>query len=250
MNIITDPQFYLIAVPVVLIFGMGKGGIGPGLGTIAVPALSIIVSPLQAAGILLPILCAMDILAVWRFRKNFSSPHLKLMLPSGIVGIILASLLMGTLPPDNLRLLIGFIVIWFCLDYWFRGDTGKEWLGSKFSGYLWGTIAGFTSTQIHAGGAPASIYLLPQKLDKIVLMGTMAIFFAVMNYIKLVPYAFMGVLNLENLTTSLALMPLAPIGVKLGQLVLYKVDQRLVYRFLYMALFCSGIKLLYDGIFQ
>lgn len=249
MNIITDPQFYLAAVPVVLLYGMGKGGLGPGVGSIAVPALSFVVPPLQAAAILLPILCIMDILAVWRFRKSFSSYHLSLMLPAGIVGIILASLLMGTLPSDKMRLLIGFIVIWFCLDYWFREDTGKEWLGSTFSGYLWGAIAGFTSTQLHAGGAPASIYLLPQKLDKIVLMGTMAIFFAVMNYIKLVPYTFMGLLNLENLTTSLALMPLAPIGVKIGHLILYKVNQQFVYRFLYGALFCSGIKLLYDGFF-
>lgn len=249
MAIISDPAFYYVAIPVILLFGMGKGGLGPGVGAIAVPALTFVIHPVHAAAILLPILCVMDIFAVWKFRKSYSSHHLSLMLPAGVGGIVLASLLIGTLQPDKIRLLIGFVVIWFCLDYWFRGDVGKEWMGTKFSGYLWGAVAGFTSTQIHAGGAPASIYLLPQKLDKMVLMGTMAIFFAVLNYIKLIPYTIMGALNLENLTTSLVLIPLAPIGIKLGNLILHKVNQVLVYRFLYIALFFSGIKLLYDGFF-
>ncbi len=249
MNIISDPIFYYVAVPVILLFGMGKGGLGPGIGAIAVPTLSFVMHPVQAAAILLPILCVMDIFAVLKFRKSFSSYHLRLLLPGGVVGIVVASLLMGSLGPDKIRMLIGCVVIWFCLDYWFRGDTGKEWMGTKLSGYLWGTVTGFTSTQIHAGGAPVSIYLLPQKLDKIVLMGTMAIFFAVMNYIKLIPFTLMGALNLENLTTSLVLMPLAPLGIKLGNLILHKVDQQLVYRFLYIALFFSGMKLLYDGFF-
>lgn len=249
MNIISDPLFYYVAIPVILLFGMGKGGLGPGVGAIAVPVLTFVINPVHAAAILLPILCVMDIFAVWKFRKTFSLYHLGLLLPAGVVGIVLASLLMGTLPPEKIRLLIGIVVIWFCLDYWFRGDIGKQWMGRKFSGYLWGAVAGFTSTQIHAGGAPVSIYLLPQKLDKMVLMGTMAIFFAVLNYIKLIPYTIMGALNLENITTSLVLIPLAPVGIKLGNLILHKVNQELVYRFLYFALFFSGIKLLYDGFF-
>ncbi|MFW2365044.1 MAG: sulfite exporter TauE/SafE family protein, partial [Desulforhopalus sp.] len=149
--------------------------------------------------------------------------------------------------PDAIRLIIGITVIMFCLDYWFRGDISKKKKGGKWSGYLWGTVAGFTSTQIHAGGAPVSIYLLPQKLDKVVLVGTMAIFFTVMNYLKLIPYTLMGVLNLENLMTSLILMPLAPIGVKLGNLILTRLDQKIIYRILYVVLFLSGVKLFYEG---
>jgi uncharacterized membrane protein YfcA len=109
-------------------------------------------------------------------------------------------------------------------------------------------VAGFTSTQIHAGGAPLSIYMLPQKLDKIILVGTMAIFLAVMNYLKLIPYALMGALTAENLTTSLVLMPLAPVGVRLGRLVVDRVRQETIYRFLYIALFLSGLKLIYNGL--
>lgn len=249
MNIITDPTFYMLAVPIVLLFGMAKGGLGPGVGAICVPILSFVMEPAQAAAIMLPILCVMDILAVYHFRKHFDIQHLVILLPAGITGIVIASLLMGHLPPDAIRLIIGITVIMFCLDYWFRTGVGKKKKKGKLSGYFWGTVAGFTSTQIHAGGPPLSIYLLPQKLDKVVLMGTMAIFFTVMNYLKLIPYTLMGVLSLENLMTSLILVPLAPIGVKLGHLILKKISQKIIYRFLYIALFLSGVKLFYDGIF-
>lgn len=247
MHIIPDPSFYLLAIPVVILYGMAKGGLGPAVGAICVPLLSFVINPVQSAAILLPILCVMDIFAVWNFRKHFDLHHLVILLPAGISGIVIASLLMGHLPPDAIRGIIGITVIWFCFDYWFRGKNSSMQKGGRWSGYLWGTVAGFTSTQIHAGGAPLSIYLFPQKLDKIVLMGTMAIFFAVINYTKLIPYSFMGVLNAENLMTSIVLMPLAPIGVKLGHVALNKVDQKTIYRFLYCALFLSGIKMVYDA---
>lgn len=249
MNVITDPYFYLVAIPIVLLFGMGKGGLGPGIGTISVPALAFIIDPVKAAAILLPILCVMDLFAVFYFRKQFDIRQLLILLPAGVVGILIASLFMGYLPSDAIRFIIGLIVMVFCLDYWFRPDLSSKKKGGRLSGYLWGITAGFTSTQIHAGGPPVTIYLLPQKLDKIVLMGTMAIFFTVMNYLKLIPYTFMGLLNSENLLTSVVLMPLAPIGVRLGNLILKKVNQGIIYRFLYIALFFSGIKLIYDGIF-
>jgi len=246
MDIITDVHFYMLAVPVVLLYGMAKGGLGPAIGSISVPLLSFVINPVQAAAIILPILCVMDIFAVWSFRKSFSMYHLGILIPAGILGIILASLMMGYLPPDAIRVAIGVIVVWFCLDYWFRPESSNAKMNGRGSGYFWGMVSGFTSTQIHAGGGPLSIYLLPQKLDKVVLMGTMAIFFAVMNYLKLIPYSFMGVLNVENITTSIVLMPLAPVGVKLGRLLLDRVDQKLIYRFLYIVLFLAGIKLLYS----
>lgn len=249
MNIITDPIFYMLAIPVVLLSGMAKGGLGPLIVAIAVPVLSFVIEPVQAAAIMLPILCIMDIFAVRQFRGQFSRYHLAILLPSGVAGIIIASLLMGYLPPDAVRVIIGLIAILFCVEHWIRRDQVSKKKNGKLSGYVWGTVAGFTSTQIHAGGPPVSIYLLPQKLDKVVLVGTMAVFFTVINYLKLIPYTLMGALNIENLMTSIVLMPLAPVGVKLGRLVLNRVKQHIVYRFLYIALFLSGLKLFTDGLF-
>ena len=131
------------------------------------------------------------------------------------------------------------------LRYSTEGKTNKV----KISGLFWSGVAGFTSTQIHAGGPPIAVYLLPQKMDQVKLMGTMAIFFVVMNYIKLIPYTILGAIDSSNIMTSVVLMPLAPIGVKLGYLILNRVSQKVLYRFLYIALALSGMKLLYDGIF-
>lgn len=250
MNIITDPAFYLVAVPVVLLFGMGKGGLGPGVVTLAVPILSFVIHPVQAAAILLPILCLADLFAIYHFRRHYDIRHLKILIPAGLVGIAIASVLMGQLDRSMIRLLVGIMAIIFCLDHWLRPDISNTRMAARWGGYLWGTVAGFTSTQIHAGAAPVSIYLFPQKLDKLVLMGTMTIFFAVINYVKLIPYSLMGALNAENLMTSIVLMPLAAIGVKLGNVILHKVNQVILYKYLYIALFLSGIKLCYDGLLE
>ena len=247
MNIIADPLFYLVAAPVVLLFGLGKGGLGPGFVTISVPILSFVIDPVKAAAILLPMLCLADVFAVYQFRRHFEAKHLAIIIPAGLVGICVAGVLMGQLDRDIIRILIGITAILFCLDHWLRPDISQRRPGGKWSGYFWGAIAGFTSTQVHAGAPPVSIYLLPQKLDKILLMGTMTMFFAVINYGKLIPYTLVGALNVENLLTSLVLMPLVPIGVKLGRFLLDKVNQIILYRYLYIALFLSGLKLCYDG---
>jgi uncharacterized protein len=249
LSVVTDPYFYLLAVPAVLLYGMAKGGLGPAVGAIAVPALSLVINPVQAAAILLPILCVMDIFALWNFRKSFDTRHLKILIPAGIVGIAIASLLMGHLSPDAIRLIIGVIAVAFCLNYWIGPTRLQKKSGGRFSGYLWGTVAGFTSTQVHAGGPPISVYLLPQNLDRVILMGTLAVFFAVINYLKLIPYTLLGAIDSSNFMTSVILMPLAPVGVKLGYLILNRVSQKTIYRFLYIALFLSGLKLLFDGIF-
>ena len=248
MAMVADPMFYLVAVPVVLLFGMGKGGLGPGFVTISVPILSFVIHPVKAAAILLPILCLADVFAVYHFRRHYDPKHLVIIIPAGLVGICIAGFLMGQLDRDMIRILIGVIAIIFCLDHWLRPDMSKRRPGGKWSGYLWGTLAGFTSTQVHAGGPPISIYLLPQKLEKVMLMGTLTMFFAVINYGKLVPYALVGALNSENLLTSIVLMPLIPIGVKLGRLLLDKINQKIIYTYLYIALLLSGIKLVYDGL--
>ncbi len=249
MSFISDPHFYMVAVPCVLLYGMSKGGLGPSLGAVAIPAMSLVINPVAAAGILLPVLCLMDLFAIWSFKKSFDLYHLKILVPAGIVGIITASLLMGHLSEDAIRIIIGVICVTFCLNYWIGSRFSQRKKGGRLSGWIWGIVSGFTSTQIHAGGAPLSVYLLPQNLDRVVLMGTMAIFFTVMNYLKLIPYTLLGELDGSNLMTSVILMPLAPIGVKLGNLILNRVSQKIIYRFLYTALFLSGMKLLYDGIF-
>ncbi|WP_413282977.1 sulfite exporter TauE/SafE family protein [Vibrio sp. MA40-2] len=241
---ITDIWFYLTAVPAVLVYGLGKGGFGGALGVIAVPLMSLTASPFQAASILLPILVVMDVFAVKYHLKNCNYSEVKLMLPSAVLGIIVAAFIMGVVSGEVVELFIGALSLLFCAQYYLKGN-GKQI--NPYSGYFWGFLSGISSTMIHAGGGPISIYLLPKKLDKKVMVGTMAVFFGILNLLKLIPYAYFGQFDSQNLSTSLVLIPLAPIGVKLGIYLLQVATQEQVYRICYFLLLLSGGKLFFSG---
>ncbi|CAN0565300.1 unnamed protein product, partial [Laminaria digitata] len=114
-------------------------------------------------------------------------------------------------------------------------------------GSFWGLIAGFVSFGVHAGGPPANVFLLPQRLDKSVFVGTMVVLFTTLNFVKLVPYSLLGQLNGENMMISLMLSPLAPLGVWLGLKLHKVVNENWFYPLCYLFLFITGIKLLWDG---
>ncbi|MBF0279582.1 MAG: sulfite exporter TauE/SafE family protein [SAR324 cluster bacterium] len=243
---ITDPIFYICAIPAILVNGLSKGGFG-GVGILSVPLIAIAIGPIQAAAILLPILVVMDGVALWSFRKRWSMENLKIILPGAILGIVIGTFSFRYLSEDAIRVLIGTIAVVFCLNYLSKRSVVEKTSPNKIKGIFWGTIAGFTSFGIHSGGPPIRIYLLPQRLEKTMLAGTMAIFFAVVNFIKLLPYAWLGQLDQINMMTALVLMPLAPIGVRLGVFLLNRTNEKLVYRLYYLFLFAVGIKLSFDG---
>ncbi len=244
---ISDPFFYLCAIPAILIFGMAKGGFGGGIAVVSVPLMSLAISPVQAAAILLPILLVMDAVALWSFRGQWDRANLKIILPGAMIGIVLGSMGFRYLSEDMIRILIGVIAVAFCLNYWFKPAAQTQRGPDKLRGRIWGAVAGFTSFGIHAGGPPINIYLLPQRLEKSLLMGTMAIFFAVVNVVKLIPYSLQGSFDHTNLLTAAILMPVAPVGVRLGFYLLHKVSEVSIYRICYFFLFVVGVKLLIDG---
>jgi len=123
-----------------------------------------------------------------------------------------------------------------------RGKPGRA------AGAFWGGLSGFTSTLAHAGGPPFSVYMLPQRLDKTLLVGTSAMFFLVINYVKLVPYAYLGQLNTGNLAASLVFAPLAPAGIWLGVWLHARMSERAFYRVSYTLLFLTGAKLIWDAV--
>jgi len=251
--LIPDPLFYVLAVPVVLWVGISKGGFGGGAGMVAVPLLALAVPLPQAAAVLLPILCAMDLFALHAYRGQYSAVNLRRLLPAALVGIAGGGLAFGTLDDRWLRVIVGTIAVLFALQWILgvarhRGQAPEPTYPGPWSGALWGGVAGFTSTMAHAGGPPVAIYLLPQRLSPTLFVGTTVIVFTVINYVKLVPYALLGQLRLENLATSLVLLPLAPLGIRLGRWLHDRVNDVLFYRLTYALLLITGIKLLVDGL--
>ncbi len=248
---IDDPWFYAVAAPAVLIAGISKGGFGGGVGLVVVPLMALVISPIQAAGIMLPILCMMDLFGVWNYRGRWDARNLRILLPAALLGIAIGTATFRTLNGDMIRLMLGLLALAFVGHHLLRRDDAEQ--GERrppdiLRGGFWGTVAGFTTFVAHAGGPPISIYLLPQRMDRTLFVGTATVFYISVNYVKLIPYGWLGQLNAVNVATSFALAPLVPLGMWLGFMLHRRVSDRLFYRVCYGLLTATGGKLLYDGL--
>jgi uncharacterized membrane protein YfcA len=249
--LLSDPLFYAACVPAVLLFGIAKGGFGGGLGIVSVPLMSLVMSPVQAAGILLPILCLMDLLSLWAYRGKWVWPDLKILLPASLFGIAAGTLLFGYMSADAVKLIIGVVAILFTSHHFLiqrKNPAAKTRYLLPGFGILAGATAGFTSFIAHAGGPPLSMYLLRRPLNRTEFVATAVVFFTVVNYVKLVPYGWLGQLASDNLMASLILAPFAPIGVKIGVWLHNNVSDRFFFRFVYLLLFIVALKLISDGL--
>jgi uncharacterized protein len=246
--VITDPWFYAVAIPAILLMGVSKGGFGSGAGLFATPLMALAVPIPQAAAILLPILVVMDVAGLWAYRGVFSRENMKVILIGGVAGVALGALTFRYFDEAWIRLILGVIAIGFVLQRYAMRAGSKPAARSTARGLFWSAFAGLTSTIAHAGGPPLSVYLLPQRLDKAILVGTTVIFFAVINVVKLLPYAWLGLFDARNLSTSLVLSPLAPLGIWLGVFLMRRTSERLFYRIAYGLLLLVGVKLIWDGL--
>ena len=247
---IVDPWFYAAAVPGVLITGISKGGFGGGLGVLAVPMMALVIDPILAAAIMLPILCVMDIIGAVAYRRSIDWANLRILVPAAIIGIGIGTASFRYLDASAIRILVGVVAVGFAADYWLRRRSATEEPSSRdpIKGGFWGSVAGFTSFLAHAGGAPASVYLLPQRLNRTLFVGTTVYFFIIVNYVKLIPYAWLGQLSVANLSTTAVLLPLAPVGMVMGIWLHKRVSDGLFYRICYILLAATGVKLLWDGV--
>lgn len=244
----TDFAFYAAALPAVALAGLSKGGFGGAMGMLAVPILALVISPVQAAGIMLPILVVMDGISLVFYRRIFDRSTLATMLPASIVGIGVGWMTAAYVQEDFVRLLVGIISVLFALNYWF-GDRlrTRPMRPHAAKGAFWGAVAGFTSFVSHAGAPPFQMYALPLRLDKQVFVGTSVIFFAVTNAVKLIPYFFMGQFDAANLETAAVLFPFAALTTVTGIWIVRVIDQSLFYGLSYLFVLLIGLKLTWDG---
>lgn len=245
--LITDPFFYAVAVPAVLMLGISKSGFGAGFGSLAVPVMALAVAVPQAAAILMPVLLLMDLLGMAAFRKNFDLPLLKFLLPFGLLGTVVGALLFKALDARLVAGMVGVLTLLFLAQRLLfppRPDSPPppKWLGALLT-----VTSGFTSFVSHAGGPPLTAYVIPLRLNPLNFTATMAFFFFVINLAKWIPYGLLGLLDLRNMATSLALLPLAPLGVWIGVRLARRISPVLFYRLLYVGMLLTGCKLVWDG---
>jgi uncharacterized membrane protein YfcA len=241
----SDPAFLAAAFIAVLLVGLAKGGFS-GIGMAATPLLALTMPPLKALAILLPILMMQDVISVWWYRHDWDAWNVKVMLPGAVIGTGLALALASVVPDDAVRLMIGSIGVLFVLNIWF-GKLPPPRRPSAVSGVICGAGAAFTSTIASAGMPPFAIHVLPQRMEKMRLVGTITMFFAAVNLMRLVPYYGLGQLTPETLLISLALMPLAIATNFLGFWLVQRIPTGPFYRITYALMFLISAALLAQG---
>jgi len=246
-----DLQFFLLALPAVLLIGLAKGGF-TGLGALGTPLMALAIDdPIKAAAILLPILIAQDVVGVTAFRRTWDGSVLAAMIPGAIVGIGLGYLLAAQVSADVVMAVLGAISISFgAYRLWVEhghriaaSSSSPAWVGSLF-----GVATGFTSQIAHAGGPPFQMWVMPKRLPRDVLVGTSAIFFAIINWIKVPAYVALGQFTRENAIASAVLLPLAILASLLGVRLVRRVSVERFYSIVYVLMIVAGAKLLFDGV--
>ena len=243
-----DIYFYLTAAIGVILFGISKGGFAGPIAILSLPIMSLAMSPVMAAAILLPVLLIMDVVAMYLYWKTWDLKNIKIIIPPALIGIFIGAMTFNYSSDDSIRIIIGTIAILFILLTVIQKNNLLI-KPTKVKGTLWSLVAGYTSFLIHSGGTPVNFYLLPQKLNKTIYVGTMTLTFLIINVIKLFPYYYLDQLVISNLKTSLILSPLAPISIYLGYYLHKKINEEVFYFFIYFFLAIGGAKLIYDGIF-
>lgn len=249
LALVTDPVFYAVAVPAVLLVGLSKSGLGGGFGALGVPLMALALPVPQAAAILLPLLAVMDALGLRALWRECDRDLLRLLLPAGLAGVGVGWALFGSLPPHTVAGLVGVITLAFLAIRTLWPPRADAATPRRGVGALLATVAGFTSFVAHAGAPPLGFYLLPLKLSPVRFAATSAVFFAAVNLAKWLPYAMLGLINLSQLGTALLLMPLAPLGVWLGVRLARSLQPALFYRLYSLGMGLTGVKLVWDGWF-
>jgi len=252
LEFIADPWFYALAFPAVLIVGFSKAGVGGGLGIMAVPMMALVVPPVQAAGVLMPLLLFMDAFTLRTYWGIFDRQTLAILLPGSVIGVVVGGLTFGYMNDDMIRILVGAVAILFTLYRWvglrlLKRAADHRAPPNRATGTLWAGVGGFTSVVAHGGSPPVHIYLLPRRLEKQIFVGTTVVLFALVDVMKLVPYTLLGTLDATNLTTALILAPAAPIGIWLGLTFQKRLPEDVFYRVCFLLVFLTGCRLVWQG---
>lgn len=242
------PLLWLLCLGSLLV-GLSKGGL-PGVGMLSVPLLTMVMSPVLAAVLLLPIYILSDLVGIWLYRRQYSAANLRILIPAGVLGVGIGWATASHLSDDWVALLIGLMGVLFCLDRWIRSnELSRAASPSTAKGLFWGMLSGFTSFISHAGSPPYQIYVLPQRLPKLVFAGTTTIVFAVVNLAKVIPYSSLHPYSSDTLLLSMALVPVAALGTYAGRWFIEHMPDKWFFTAVQLALFLICTKLLLSASF-
>lgn len=245
----TGLLFFAVAGLAAFLVGASKGGL-PMVGALGVPLMALVMPPVAAAAMLLPVYIVSDWVGLWAYRKHYDKRNLAILVPAMLVGVIVGWATAKITAPWLVTLIVGLVGLYYCATVLLRKRDAEPKPADLPRGIFWGTIAGFTSFVSHTGGPPYQTYVLPQKLPKMVFAGTSTIAFTIINAVKLLPYWALGEFNTGNLQLAAMLSPVAIVGAIAGYKATSIIPEKLFYRLVEGALFVVSLKLIYDALLK
>ena len=244
-----DLYFWFLATLSAAFVGLGKGGL-PVIALLSVPTLSLIMPTITAASVLLPVYIISDIFALFAYRRDFKKDVLKISILGMTVGVIIGWTTAHIVIDWMVTLFIGIMGTAFATSLLVKTSPHKlDRVQINYKkGYFWCSVAGFTSFISHNGGPPWQIFVLPLGLSKSVFVGTSVIAFSYCNAIKLVPYYFLGQINIDNFKLALNLMIPASLAVFIGVKIVKRIPEKLFFNIVSFALLLISVKLIWDGL--
>ena len=223
----TPIQWLLVGIAATGI-GISKSGL-PGISLLHVVLFAQLFPGIQSTGVVLPMLVAGDLGAVWLFRRHASWPHVGRTLPPAIAGILVGWWIMGRLPSDRFAPLIGSIVLVLSGLQALRDWRPGLWQSAPHApAFAWamGFLAGVTTMLANAAGPVMGLYLLAVALPKDAFVGTSAWFFLLVNLIKVPFSAQLGLITPRTLVFNALLVPIIFGGLFLGRAVVSRLPQK------------------------
>lgn len=240
--------FWVAALVAAVLVGMSKGGL-PAVGMLGVPVLALVISPVTAAGLLLPVYVLSDLFGLYAYRHDFDRRVLAIVVPGMIAGVAFGWATASLVPEWAVTALVGAIGFVFALNLLIRRKGPVSPRRAEVApGLFWGSLAGFTSFVSHSGAPPYQVYTLPLGMTKTAFAGTATIAFAAVNAVKLIPYWFLGQLSVPNLKVAVMLMPAAAAAVFVGVRLVKWLPEAAFFRFVTWALLALSVKLLWDAL--
>ena len=247
--------FWALALTAVIAVAISKSGFGGALGSLSVPILLFVLPPKAALGVMLPLFLLVDVWVVYVWRRMLDRRILLIMCLFGLLGQLVGWLLFDYLSDALLTGLIGGVAVITALNYLRR----RIWPGRRTTteiaaivtrriwqrSFLWCGLSGVSSFVSLSGGIPAQVFLLPHGLARQAFVGTLCVYFFVINLAKIPFYFEVGMFSHQTMVVSALLIPVIPFGVFIGRWLNARMSDRIFYDISHAILLVMGAKLIY-----
>lgn len=241
------PYDWTLLFACALLIGMSKTGI-QGITLLAIPLMAINFGAKPSTGLILPMLCFSDLIAVFYYRRTAEWKYVFQLLPAAIVGFFVAIAVDKLIPADEFRRLMAICIFMGLAVMFWTEKKGKD--SKMFTSWwyapLFGLMGGFTTMIGNAAGPVMSVYLLSMRLPKYSFVGTSAWFFLVVNYLKLPLQIFVwDNISLTTVMLNAITIPFMVLGALIGIYFVKKIPEKSYRAFIIVVTVLSTLMLLF-----